>query len=143
MKSRLTAGAFTIVLILFVAQCGRQSDANSVDTGVPALVDFNFHVKPILSDRCFACHGPDKNQRKAELRLDQPEGLFKKRLSSGKFAVVPGKLNKSEAFTRLISHDPDRVMPPPESNLQVSEAEIAIIRAMDKTRSYFQRALGL
>ncbi len=65
---------------------------------LPDVIDFNYHVKPILSDRCFACHGPDKNARKADLRLDISEGAIKKILNSGSHAIVPGSINKSEAF---------------------------------------------
>lgn len=94
---------------------------------LPAVVDFNFHVKPILSDRCFACHGPDKNQRKANLRLDTPAGLFEQRLESGGVAFRPKRIGQSEALQRIHSTDPDLVMPPPESNLTMTDREVAIL----------------
>ena len=57
---------------------------------LPKEIDYNFHVKPILSDRCFACHGPDAQNQQADLRLDIPEGAYAA-LTSGKgFAIVPG-----------------------------------------------------
>src|SRR4051812_24739668 len=74
---------------------------------LPKVVDFNRDVKPILSDNCFKCHGPDKNQRKADLRLDVKEGLF----GGADATVVPGKLDKSELYQRLIEKDEERRMP--------------------------------
>ena len=93
---------------------------------LPERVDFNFHVKPILSDRCFNCHGPDKNTRKADLRLDIEEGAFSK-LSSGNYAFVPGNLSKSESLQRIFTDDPEMAMPPPESHLTLSAMEKATI----------------
>lgn len=93
---------------------------------LPDQIDYNFHVKPILADRCYACHGPDEGSRKAGLRLDIEEEAFMK-LASGKKAFSKGRLGSSEVFHRLISQDPETVMPPPESNLTVTPEEIAII----------------
>ncbi|MBU3025287.1 c-type cytochrome domain-containing protein [Zobellia galactanivorans] len=69
---------------------------------LPEKVDFNYHIKPILSDRCFTCHGPDKNGVKAGLRLDIPEGALKKTLQSGGHAFVPGNIGKSGAYQRMV-----------------------------------------
>ncbi|MDQ3534400.1 MAG: DUF1549 domain-containing protein, partial [Bacteroidota bacterium] len=93
---------------------------------IPDKIDYNLHVKPILSDRCFACHGPDQNKQKGDLRLDLPSALTKK-AESGKMALVPGNLAKSEVFNRIISNDPEYLMPTPESHLTLSAAEKAII----------------
>lgn len=93
---------------------------------LPDYVDYNFHIKPILSDRCYTCHGPDAQTRKAGLRLDIEEEAFKK-LESGKYAFVKGSINKSEVIHRLLSDDPDKIMPPPESELTISDREIALI----------------
>ena len=57
---------------------------------LPAEVDFNFDVRPVLSDRCYACHGPDANAREADLRLDTEEGATQIELEEGGFAVVAG-----------------------------------------------------
>jgi len=93
---------------------------------LPEVVDYNFHIKPILSDRCYTCHGPDDNTRKAGLRLDIEEEAFKK-LESGNRAFVKGSLNKSEIIHRMISDDPNVMMPPPDSELTISDREIAMI----------------
>lgn len=93
---------------------------------LPEYVDYNFDIKPILSDRCYTCHGPDPESRKAGLRLDIEQEAFKK-LQTGNFAFVKGSINKSEVIHRILSDDPDFVMPPPDSELTVSPREIALI----------------
>ena len=95
---------------------------------LPNEIDFNIHVKPILSDKCFACHGPDKAKQKAGLRLDLPEGAFSRLPESpGKFAIVPGNLGKSEMVKRILSVDPSYKMPSPKSHLELSSREKAVL----------------
>ena len=94
---------------------------------LPARVDYNFHVKPLLSDRCYACHGPDDNAREADLRLYTEEGALHTRLVSGGRAIVPGSLRRSKVMQRITSDDPGFMMPPPESNLHLTEYEKALI----------------
>ena len=93
-------------------------------------IDFNRDIRPLLSDRCFACHGPDNNKRKADLRLDTREGALAPLDDEGSlFTVVPGDPDKSELFYRIITDDPDDLMPPPESKLPgFTEDEIALLR---------------
>jgi flagellar biosynthesis chaperone FliJ len=93
---------------------------------LPEVIDFNYHVQPILSDRCYQCHGPDEKTRKADLRLDVEAIAFSK-LESGKRAFSPGNLYKSESAYRIIHQDPEILMPPPESNLSLTNREKAII----------------
>ncbi|OAI47887.1 hypothetical protein AYO44_08625 [Planctomycetaceae bacterium SCGC AG-212-F19] len=93
----------------------------------PPPVDFNRHIRPILSEYCFACHGPDDKQRKAKLRLDTKDGAFGP-LRSGGVAVVPGKLAQSELIARITSTDPDQVMPPPKSTKQLKAEQIDLLR---------------
>jgi hypothetical protein len=96
---------------------------------IPQTVSYNFHIRPILSDRCFKCHGPDANQRKADLRLDTETGLFKalKEDSEGR-VIVPGDAEHSELFARVSASDTSVLMPPPNSNLALSEFEIKLIK---------------
>ncbi len=82
-------------------------------------VDFDRDIRPILSDRCYVCHGPDSGTREAELRLDLKEAAFD--------VLVPGKPEASELVRRIFSDDIDEVMPPPESNLAVSKEEKKLI----------------
>ncbi len=97
-------------------------------TGIPDKIDFTFDVKPILSDRCFICHGPDKNAIEAGLSLHKAEDAY---AALGKlkdrFAIVPNKPEESELVKRLYSEDPNVVMPPPESNLVLTPKEKAIL----------------
>ncbi len=103
--------------------CGTRAPAVA---GVPDVVDFNFHVKPILSDRCFKCHGPDDRARKANLRLDVEESAFG-RLPSGRRAIVPGWPGRSELVRRITSADPKVMMPAPDSLLTLNDLEKAIL----------------
>lgn len=121
---------FTLITVglLFLVGCtnDKPEEIRVAQKALPEVIDFNFHVKPILSDKCFACHGPDKANQKADLRLDTSEGAFKA-LSEGGAAIVPGSLSKSQAFQRMISNDPELIMPPPESHLQLTTEEIATL----------------
>ena len=96
--------------------------------GADESVDFNREVRPILSDRCYGCHGPDANKgRKAGLRLDESEGATKK-LKSGEIAVVPGDIEKSAMIPRIFSTDPEEIMPPPELHRPLSAKEKDILK---------------
>ena len=85
-------------------------------------LSYNRDVRPILAANCFACHGPDSAARKADLRLDQ------KAIAEEMKAIVPGKPEESELLKRVTSHDPEEVMPPPESKKQITEAQVAILK---------------
>ena len=89
-------------------------------------IDFNRDVRPILSDNCFQCHGPDKNKRKADLRLDTRDGLFSK--IDDVFPVVPGKPEESDVVARITSTEKDETMPPPKANKKLKPEEIATLR---------------
>lgn len=91
-------------------------------------VVYNSDVRPILSDKCFLCHGPDKSNNKGDLRLDTPEAAFAAlKDSPGKHALTPGSLGESEVWRRINSADPEEIMPTPESNLSLDEREKDII----------------
>lgn len=95
---------------------------------LPKQLDYNLHVKPVLSDKCFACHGPDKAKQKAGLRLDLKESAYAElEESPGKVAINAGNLERSEVFHRILSDDPDFRMPTPESHLSLSAREKAIL----------------
>jgi hypothetical protein len=108
----------------------RYSDAGGVGNAqaprLPAAVEFNRDIRPILSDNCFACHGPDKNKREADLRLDTEAGLLG---SDGKpGAVVPGKPDDSELWRRITSADEGERMPPPEFHKELTDRDRQLIR---------------
>lgn len=89
--------------------------------------DFNRDIRPILSDTCFACHGPDDGKRKAGLRLDLPENALKGG-KSGHPAITPGKMEASELVRRILSTDPESVMPPPDSGRKITPAQIELLQ---------------
>ena len=121
---------FVNCLLCIITSCGprKVSFPEEVEAQLPENIDFNLHVKPILSDRCFACHGPDVNKREAGLRLDIEENaLAALEDEPDRFAIVPRRPKDSELYHRIIAKDPEMQMPPPESNLSLSEQEVAIL----------------
>ena len=122
------SGIALAAAVVLSAGCGPRTPAGISIDALPDRVDYNFHVKPILADRCYPCHGPDDNARTTEFRLDTEAGAaIRLSASRRKYAFVPGSLGKSEAAYRLASNDPAYRMPPPESNLSVTPEEIALI----------------
>ena len=93
---------------------------------LPEKIDFNYHIKPLLSDRCYACHGPDAKTRKAGLRLDIEAVAFSK-LESNRRAFSKGSVYGSESAHRILSEDPEIQMPPPDSNLMLTAREKALL----------------
>jgi hypothetical protein len=89
-------------------------------------VRFDRDIKPILSDRCFFCHGPDTEHREADLRLDQKEAAFAVRDETA--AIVAGDLAASELWNRISSEDESTMMPPPDSNKSLTKKEIDLIK---------------
>lgn len=96
---------------------------------IPDKVDFNFHVKPILSDRCFKCHGPDEKVREGGLALHDKELAFSA-LGDDKsrYAIIPGDTEHSTLVQRIYAEDENDRMPPPESNLLLTEYEKAVLK---------------
>ena len=89
-------------------------------------IEFDRDIRPLLSDNCYHCHGPDAKKRKAKLRLDIKEGALKD--LGGHAAVVPGNLAKSRLITLVSSDDPDERMPPPDSASKLSAKEITLLK---------------
>jgi hypothetical protein len=89
-------------------------------------VNFDREIRPILSEHCYPCHGPDGHARKADLRLDRKEGAF--RVREGIAVIVPAKVEESELVRRVTSDDPDEVMPPPTFKKRLSSQQIDRLR---------------
>ena len=120
-RSRTRLAAFGLLAgLVFGAPLGV---ANAADR-----VDFNRDIRPILSGKCFTCHGPDEPRRKGGLRLDTPESTFGES-KTGNHAVVPGKLDESEMYQRIISEDDSEHMPPIKDGKPLTAAEVALIKA--------------
>ena len=122
-----------IGLIAIAISCARQlsETSESFTSELPKVVDFSFHIKPILSDRCFTCHGPDPGQRKSNLRLDIEDLAFEKTTlseSKAKYIIRAGSSKRSEVFHRIMSDEEDYMMPPPDSHLSLSEYEKSLIK---------------
>ncbi len=95
---------------------------------LPVEVDYNFHIKPILSDRCYKCHGPDASARQADLRLDRHDARLGEP-ATGLAIIAPGDPDQSKLYRRISSVDEAVQMPPVDSKLPpLSEYEIALIR---------------
>ena len=132
-------------VFLFILSMGsivaytRCSDTQAQDTSMPDVVDYNYHIRPILSDRCFKCHGPDANKRKANLRLDTPEGAYAAfKDNPSMHAIVPGHPESSDAFQRLITKDTSLRMPTMSSHLTVTSHEIDLIEKWIKQGAVYK-----
>jgi hypothetical protein len=118
-----------VISALFLASCGGNDipvEVSALADKLPETVDYNLHIKPILSDRCFKCHGPDKSKVEAGLQLTNSEGATEK-LKSGRHAIVGGNINRSELVKRILSKDPEEIMPSPKSHLELSNEEKALL----------------
>ena len=100
---------------------------NSFAANPAAGISFSRDILPLLSDTCFACHGPDEGSRKGKLRLDTREGAFKSG-KSGETAITPGDAAKSEVIRRIFSADEDEVMPPPKALRQLTPAQRDLLK---------------
>lgn len=127
MKKTVVVSLLVGLIIGFIA-CNQFE--SSKQNSIPDLVSYNFDIRPILSDKCFSCHGPDANKRAAQLRLDiASEAYAPLKETKGAYAIVPGKPEQSELFKRIISKDTSYMMPSPESHLgALSEQEIALFK---------------
>ncbi len=101
-------------------------------------VDFNRDIRPIFSEHCYACHGPDEHKRKADLRLDVQAEAFRK-LKSGNHALVAGRVAESTMVERILSTDPEEVMPPAKGGKPLSPAQIGLLRRWVEEGAKWQR----
>lgn len=99
---------------------------DSETAALPVTIEFNRDIRPILSDNCFQCHGPDKNKREAELRLDTEAGILGQGGETG--TVVPNQPDESELFQRVISTDTEKHMPPAATGKTLKPREIELLK---------------
>ena len=103
-------------------------EAKTITTTIPKRISYNFDVKPILSDKCYACHGPDPKSVEGNLRLDTSDHWYRtSEEDSNKQIIFPGEVSKSELVDRIRSTKASHQMPPPESNLVLTERDKKII----------------
>ncbi|MBM4073228.1 MAG: DUF1553 domain-containing protein [Planctomycetes bacterium] len=125
---RLPSLTATVSLLLIATWPGILPRGAAQSPALPSTrIDFNRQVRPILSEHCFRCHGPDDEERKAKLRLDTRAGMFGK-LRGGEHAVVPGDIAKSALLARITESDASRRMPPPRFKKDLSREQIDILR---------------
>ena len=121
-------GAVALVTLFTQMACQNRTQLpNELVADLPKNIDFNFHIRPILSDRCYKCHGPDNNTRETEWRIDRESSAFGKLKETDGYAIVPGNLRRSVLWQRINSQNPDLQMPPPESHLALSPRDRALI----------------
>ena len=127
-------------LIFLVQSCGRNDTSRSISVKLPDSVSYNFDIRPIFSDKCFACHGPDANKREAGLRLDIADSAFKAlKEHPGAHALVAGKPEFSQAYLRIATKDSTLLMPPVKSNLKLTEREIELIERWIKQGARYEK----
>jgi hypothetical protein len=114
---------------------------SSIEDQVPDVVSYNFNIRPILSDKCYKCHGPDASKRQAGLRLDDPTSAFKAlKDDPNAHVLVPGSPEQSELFRRVSTGDTSDTMPPSNSNLKrLTPHEIDLVRKWIKQGAKFEK----
>ncbi|MBK8505238.1 MAG: DUF1549 domain-containing protein [Saprospiraceae bacterium] len=123
------------LLMVFVNACQRDQQEGE---RLPDRVSYNFHIRPILTDRCFSCHGPDEAARKADLRLDLGESVYNARTNEGLKILVAGKASKSMLWERINSSDAELTMPPVDSKLTLSPHEKQLIKKWIEQGALFE-----
>ncbi len=131
-----TLGTVAVVVSVVVGACSNPSDI----AGVPGNISYNWHVRPILSENCFKCHGPDAEGREASLRLDSAEFAFQ-RLEGPRerYAIVPGDTDSGELIWRIDAPNQDDVMPPVSTYKSLTDREKAILRQWIADGAEYQR----
>jgi len=122
MRTSDVHAALLVAGVLFSALAAGAAAATT-----PAKIDFNRDIRPILSENCYACHGPDANKLKAGLRFDLKESALGKAKSGG-IAVVPGAPEKSEMIRRLTTTDPDELMPPTKEDKALKPQQVELLK---------------
>src|SRR4051812_412093 len=119
---------FRIQIMLGIAICWLMACTSpaAVRKSTKDQIDFNRDIRPIFSENCYACHGPDKNKRKAGLRFDVKEEPFKK-LESGDYAIVPGKPRQSKMIQLITTKDEDDRMPPAKAGKRLTRDQINLL----------------
>ena len=139
-KKHLYVFCFAAFFLITYLSCGR-IDANDTSFKLPDTVSYNFHIRPILSDKCFACHGPDAKKREASLRLDIADAAYAPlKETKGAFDLVPGKPGESELFKRVTSTDPHYLMPVPDSHIPaLTPDQVALFKKWIEQGAKYER----
>lgn len=131
---------FSALVAGYLLSCTNTTTTQATQEHIPDRVSYNFDIRPILSDKCLTCHGPDANKRQAGLRLDDPESAFSAlKEHPSAHAIVAGEPQLSEVFLRISTKDTAKMMPPPASNLKLSSHEIALIEKWVKQGAKYEK----
>lgn len=134
--------AFSVIagLIFLIESCGNDTSNQAASAKLPDIVSYNFDIRPIFSDKCFACHGPDANKREAGLRLDIADSAFQAlKEHPGAHALIAGKPDLSQVYLRIATKDSTQLMPPAASNLKLSLREIRLIEKWIKQGAKYEK----
>ena len=117
------------------------NSASNIEDQIPDTISYNFNIRPILSDKCYKCHGPDASKRQAGLRLDKPESAFKAlKDNPGAHVLVPGSPEMSELFMRISTNDTSEMMPPANSNLKrLTPHEVDLVKKWIKQGAKYEK----
>ena len=110
------------------ARLARRAVASTARADDSPTIEFNRDIRPILSENCYACHGPDARKRKGNLRLDTEAGAKGPIDGTDSLAVVPGKPDESEMLARVAAEDADLVMPPPKTDKKLTADQVAVLK---------------
>lgn len=120
--------------------CDQRGDNQAYEAAIPDSISYNFDIRPILSDKCFKCHGPDANKRQVGLRLDIAEEAYKVLDENPSWhAIVPDKPELSQVFLRISSQDTALQMPPANSKLTLASREITLIKKWIEQGAKYER----
>lgn len=123
-----------------IESCGNDTSNQAASAKLPDIVSYNFDIRPIFSDKCFACHGPDANKREAGLRLDIADSAFQAlKEHPGAHALIAGKPDLSQVYLRIATKDSTQLMPPAASNLKLSLREIRLIEKWIKQGAKYEK----
>jgi hypothetical protein len=126
--------------VFSIQSCSNDSSGEAKEEKIPEQISYNFDIRPILSDKCLVCHGPDANKREAGLRLDVAESAFAAlKENPGAHALVAGKPDLSHAYLRMTTKDTALLMPPPSSNLKLTLHEISLIEKWIKQGAKYEK----
>src|ERR1700759_789638 len=132
---------FVAALIISLNACHNTSEKSVAAEEIPDVVSYNFNIRPILSDKCFKCHGPDANKRQANLRLDIQESAYAAlKDEPDKHALVPGDPGASELYRRITTTDSSDMMPTVKSNLKpLTPYEVKLIKKWIKQGAKYEK----
>ncbi|MBB6110026.1 hypothetical protein HDF23_002782 [Mucilaginibacter lappiensis] len=131
----------TVCALCLFSACTHSRSDQGTEEQVPDVISYNFNIRPILSDKCYKCHGPDASKREAGLRLDMPESAYQALKDNPKaHALVPGEPSLSEVYKRISTQDTMELMPPPASNLKrLSAYEVDLIKKWIKQGAKYEK----